>query len=311
MNLKRAYLGVLAALAGAAGLLGYAGAQSAGQLPTEWTATVVSESQKQDATDERRKSASELRAEALLAKAAQHIETHGRKGTADFSSEPDFIDRDLYVFALDTNGVMLGSGGWSVSLVGQNVLDELDAKGQPFFRQMLAQAGAHGGGKIQYEWYNPANAHSTRKTTNFVQVDDVVVGVGFYIERATPTDAKRLLGRAVEALQRDVPSALMAFQDPGGPYVPNDLYVFVVDTRDQRFLAHGGTAGLVGTDAFGLQDTSGRHIVREMVEAARSSGDGSLDYPWRNPLTGQIENKRSFFTLRDGLLVGVGSYQPS
>src|SRR5690554_5264352 len=123
MNMKRAYLGALAILAGAGGLAGHAGARSTEQ-PPEWVATVGTQPQQQGA-DERRKSASELRAEALLARAARHIQAHGRDAAADFSSKPDFIDRDLYVFALDMDGVMLASGGWSVSLVGQNVLDEL------------------------------------------------------------------------------------------------------------------------------------------------------------------------------------------
>ena len=256
----------------------------------------------------RRKSAMEKRAEALLDRAVAHIRTHGRAGAAAFSTSQRFIDRDLYAFALGIDGVMLGSGGWSAPLVGQNVLDELDSQGKPFFREMIQVAKEHGKGQVNYQWYNPANSESTLKTTNVVKVGDVVVGVGFYVERASRAEARRMLRSATEALRANPAQAIAAFQDDSGQYNKDDLYVFVVDTRDERFIAHGGSPALVGTNAFNLLDAAGRNVVREMYERARTESDPTLDYLWINPMTGRIESKRTWFTLQDHLLVGVGSY---
>lgn len=257
---------------------------------------------------ERRKSQMEKRAEVLLDKAVAHIRTHGRAGAAAFSSSPDFIDRDLYVFALGTDGVMLGSGGWSAPMVGQNVLDEVDSQGKPFFREMLRVAKENGKGQVEYQWYNPADSESTLKTSNVVQVGDVVVGVGYYVERATRAEARKMLRNAAATLQKDTAAALKAFQDPSGPFNEDDLYVFVVDTEEERFVAHGGIPSLVGTNAFKLQDAAGRNVVREMVQLAKSGDQNTLDYLWVNPLTGRIESKRTYFMLQDRYLVGVGSY---
>ena len=256
----------------------------------------------------RRKSAMEKRAEELLDRAVAHIRTHGRAGAAAFSTSQRFVDRDLYAFALSTDGVMLGSGGWSAPLVGQNVLDEVDSRGKPFFREMIQVAKEQGKGQVHYQWYNPANSESTLKTSNVVRVGEVVVGVGFYVERATRAEARKMLRSATDALRANPAEAISAFQDESGQYNKDDLYVFVVDTRDERFIAHGGSPALVGTNAFNLLDAAGRNVVREMYKRAQTDTDLTLDYLWINPMTGRIESKRTYFTLQDHLLVGVGSY---
>src|SRR5690606_6010025 len=131
---------------------------------------IVSDGPPPEVVAARRKSQIEQRAEALLERAVTHIRTHGRAGAAAFSTSQRFIDRDLYAFALSTDGVMLGSGGWSAPMVGQNVLDEVDSQGKHFFREMIKVAQEQGKGQVHYQWYNPANSESTLKTTNVVKV---------------------------------------------------------------------------------------------------------------------------------------------
>jgi len=248
------------------------------------------------------------RATALLERAVRHIEQHGAAGTADFSRQAQFVDRDLYVYALDVDGRFLASGGASAVLIGQNVEHETDLAGRPFFREIIELARRDGGGRIEYRWFNPADRGGEPKLTEFRRVGDIIVAVGYYPPRASREQAKALLKSAVKALSRDSGKALSQFQNLHGPFIRDDLYVFVVDTDSGRFLAHGSSPQLVGTDAHALHDPDGRAVVSEMLERAARSGNGELDYIWRNPVTGRLEHKHTYFTKANNRLVGVGYY---
>ncbi len=253
-------------------------------------------------------SAQQQRATALLERAVRHVERHGAAGTSDFSRQAQFVDRDLYVYALNVDGRFLASGGASAVLIGQNVENETDLAGRAFFREIIDLAKRDGRGRIEYRWFNPADRRGEPKLTEFRRVGDVIVAVGYYPPRASRGQAKALLDTAVQALSRDGGKALSRFQDLRGPFIRDDLYVFVVDTDSGRFLAHGSTPQLVGTDAHALRDPDGRAVVDEMLERAARSDDGELDYIWRNPVTGKLEHKHTYFATAGSRLVGVGYY---
>lgn len=250
----------------------------------------------------------EMRAKALLEIAARHIQEHGEAGAQDFARQSAFVDRDLYAYAVRTDGRFLASGGASAALVGDNVLDYRDDEGKAFFREMIDIAKRDGEGAIEYRWFNPADSRGEPKLTFFRKVGEVIVAVGYYPPRATSTQARALLDAAVKALDKDRQTSLRRFQDLNDSFNRNDLYVFVVELGSGRFLAHGATPSLVGTNAFELKDPRGRLIVREMADIGLREGKGELDYLWRNPMTLKFESKHTFFRVEDGLLVAVGSY---
>jgi cytochrome c len=258
--------------------------------------------------DRRVASKDEIRATALLERAVDHVTTNGEAGVADFSRQAEFVDRDLYVFALHTDGRLLASGGASAAMIGENVIAQTDLAGRPFLREMLQLAQAHGEGRIEYRWFNPADSRGEPKLALFRKVGEIIVAVGFYPPRATPFEAKGLLDDAVKALRADKAIALSDFQQLGGRFLRDDLYVFVVDISDGRILAHGASPRLVGTSGHEVRDPHGRAIVTDMISVARKDGEGEIAYSWRNPSTDRIESKRSFFRPEGGLLVGVGHY---
>lgn len=249
------------------------------------------------------------RATALLERAVRHIEQTGEKGAADFSRQAAFVDRDLYAYAVRMDGRFLASGGSSAALIGDNVLDYTDVEGKAFFREMIELAKVKGGGQVEYRWFNPADSRGEPKVTMFRKVGEIVVAVGFYPPRATPVQARALLKDAVKVMKADPKGALVQFQRLDGRFVHDDLYVFVIDTADGRFLAHGATPALVGSNGFEVHDPNGKPVVTEMVRLAAKKGDGELDYSWRNPTTGKVEKKHTYFRTVDGKLVGVGYFQ--
>ena len=58
---------------------------------------------------------------ALLEKALAYYHDNGDKAFAAFSRQGEFVDKDRYVFVVDTKGVMLASGGPSSALIGRDV----------------------------------------------------------------------------------------------------------------------------------------------------------------------------------------------
>lgn len=249
------------------------------------------------------------RAQELLAKAVTAYRQQGDKAFAAFNAPGgEFVDNELYVWVLGTDGVMLASGGSSSALIGRNVANMRDASGAPFFAEMLEKAKTSKTGVIEYRWLNRLHNKPERKVTHFQKVGERLLAVGYYIPRATPEQAMAMLDRAVAAMKADPTKAVADFNSLNGGFIEDDLYVFAVDLEEGKFRAHGVSPRLVGTNSYKLTDRNGTPIVRLMVDALRNTDRGELEYAWRNPVTRQVENKHTMFRKVGDMLVGVGYY---
>lgn len=251
-----------------------------------------------------------VRAKALLERAVVRLKEQGERAYAAFSQTGEFTDGDLYVYVVGNDGVLLASGGASFNFIGRNMLDYKDPDGKKLFQEILDGAKSKGGGRIEYRWLNLQRGTVERKVAYYQAVDNRIVAVGYYLPRATPEQAKAILWRAVDELKRQGVQAFPRFNDINGGFVQNDTYVFVVGIKDMRMHAHGAMPRLVGRNVAELLDVNGKPIIRQMLDIVTSKGEGSLDYQWRNPVTGKIESKRTFLQRVGDYMVGVGYYQP-
>jgi cytochrome c len=96
--------------------------------------------------------------------------------------------------------------------------------------------------------------------------------------------------------------------DTKGPFVRDDLYVFAVNLDSGKFEAHGMNPKWAGTNASNLQDVEGHALIKEMIKLAKTKGEGTVDYVWRNPVTNAVEKKRSFVRREGKTMLGVGYY---
>ena len=137
----------------------------------------------------------------------------------------------------------------------------------------------------------------------------IVVNCGAHaVEVGTIEEAQALLGRAVRAIKTDGrDSAFASFNDPKGPFVDRDLYVFVFKL-DGMTLAHGGNPALVGRNVSNLKDVDGKPFMSNMINLAKDVGEGWIDYKWLNNTSKKIEAKRSYIIKIDDYLIGVGVY---
>ncbi|MFA0055086.1 cache domain-containing protein [Vibrio echinoideorum] len=253
----------------------------------------------------------ERRAKTLLAKAVIHVQKDGDESVSDFMSDPEYTDGELYVFALGIDGQFLASGGSSMVLVGDSVLDTQDVYGNPFFREMITKAVHNGFGEVQYHWTNPTDRMGEPKTTFFERVGDVIVAVGYYPERSSAAEAKRLLARAMTAIVESEQDSITEFNNSEGRFVEGDLYVFVMDMNSGKLLAHGVSPELVGRSHNEILSPDDKPILTEMLNLAKENGRGVYTYQWLNPLSSKVETKHTYYRVIDNKLVGVGYYTNS
>jgi signal transduction histidine kinase len=87
-----------------------------------------------------------------------------------------------------------------------------------------------------------------------------------------------------------------------------DLYPFIYDLSG-RCVAHGARPALIGKNLLDLKDQDGKYLIREMIDIARSSGSGWVNYKWPNPINNKIEDKTSYVEKMGDYFVGVGVYR--
>ncbi|MCB4359095.1 cache domain-containing protein [Quatrionicoccus australiensis] len=250
-------------------------------------------------------------ARALFDQAVKHLQANGPdKAWPAFNERKGaFVRKDLYVYVIDRQGTYVANGAAPDSLIGLKVLDTVDAAGSPIFRQMIAVTDKQPEARIRYVWLNRKSNHVEPKVAWLHREGDYILGVGYYAPRSTADDARKLLDAAsAEVRKSGIRSAAGKFNDTRGSFVRDDLYVFAVNLESGKFEAHGMNPKWVGTDASDLHDVEGHPLIREMIELARSKGEGTVDYVWRNPVTNAVEKKRTFIRRENGSLIGVGFY---
>lgn len=251
-------------------------------------------------------------ARALFNEAVAYLKANGtEKAWAAFNDPRGrFVKKDLYVYVIDRKGTYVANGAAPDSLIGLNVLDSVDAAGSPLFREMIAVTEKQAEARIQYVWLNRKSNRVEPKFAWLHRQGDYILGVGYYAVRSTADDARKLLDAASAQIRKQgLAAALSSFNDNRGAFVRDDLYVFAVNLQSGKFEAHGMNPKWTGTDASDLHDVEGKPLIREMLELARSKGEGTVDYVWRNPVTNAVEQKRSFVRRENGSMIGVGFYR--
>ena len=129
-------------------------------------------------------------------------------------------------------------------------------------------------------------------------------------KQGSSREAEAMVKRAV-ALVASVGSeaAFAEINNPTGPFVDGDLYLFVIDTKGTT-LAHGFNKQLIGKNMLELRDPRGRFFIKEFIALAETKGQGWVDYEFTNPLTKKIEKKSTFVEKHGDLILGCGIYKP-
>ncbi|AZE77434.1 cache domain-containing protein [Pseudomonas synxantha] len=249
-------------------------------------------------------------AKALLEKALAYYHQQGDKAFAAFSRQGEFIDQDRYVFVVDTQGVLLASGGPSSALLGRDVSEVLGPDLRQSFKDALKVPEGQGIQQADYRWQNWNDGKVEHKHVFYQRVGERILAVGYYLPRATPEQARALRNKAVNALVKDETGTLKAINSLQGGFLQDDLYVFVVDLDTQRYVAHGTNLRLVNTDFGKIKDPDGKPVGEPILKLMAEQDQGEYKYCWKNPVTGKVENKHAYVRKTGHFMVAVGYYSP-
>jgi cytochrome c len=120
-------------------------------------------------------------AKSLIEKATAYVKANGKeKAFAEFTNrQGSFVDRDLYIFAVDFKGLTIAHGG-NAKLVGKDMLELKDADGNLFIKSFIETAQTKGSGWVDYKWVNPQTSKIENKSTYVQKIDDYFLGCGIY-----------------------------------------------------------------------------------------------------------------------------------
>ncbi|NNA67588.1 cache domain-containing protein [Pseudomonas gessardii] len=247
---------------------------------------------------------------ALLEKALAYYHDNGDKAFAAFSRQGEFVDKDRYVFVVNTKGVLLASGGPSSALIGRDVSEVLGPDLRQSFKDALKIPEGNGIQQAEYHWQNWNDGKVERKHVFYQRIGQRILAVGYYLPRATPEQAKALRDKAVKALEKNAAATLKAINALQGGFLQDDLYVFVVDLETERYVAHGTNLRLVNTDFAKVKDPDGKPVGEPILQLMKEQGQGEYEYRWKNPVTDKVENKHAYLRKSGHFLVAVGYYSP-
>jgi signal transduction histidine kinase len=128
-------------------------------------------------------------------------------------------------------------------------------------------------------------------------------------EKSTPEQAVAMVKKAV-AYYKEVgkEKALAEFNNPTGQFRKGDLYLFAYD-RAGVSLAHINPK-MVGKNLIEMRDVDGKYLNKEFIALGDSKeGRGWLEYKWPNPVTKELDAKKSYVEKVDDIYIICGVYK--
>jgi len=151
----------------------------------------------------------------------------------------------------------------------------------------------------------------------------LLIPIGVFAQQKTgktdPVKEKKvvdLVERGIAYIkQYGLKKAIEAFQDPKGGFVEGEFYIFLYDF-DGTALVVGTNTSLIGKNLWDLSSTDryGNKVyqVRELINIAKTKGEGWFEWAWQNPETKKFGPKRGFAkkVVVDGksYMIGSGYY---
>jgi hypothetical protein len=129
------------------------------------------------------------------------------------------------------------------------------------------------------------------------------------LRQATADQARQLVFDAMVHLRSvGFDKAVQDFQNPVGPFIDRDLYVFVFD-REGYYVVHGADPAKNGTSLHNISGLDAQQLVSDAWRVCDEDQGGWVNYAITHPLTGEIQAKSSYvIPLDDQRLLGCGCY---
>jgi signal transduction histidine kinase len=140
----------------------------------------------------------------------------------------------------------------------------------------------------------------------------LTIAVTFLTVSAEETEkdlAMKMVSSAVTLIQKKgIAEGIKAISDSGGEYVNGELYVFAYDTSG-TMVAHPKNPKLIGKNLINVPDVDGKLFRKDIITIALTKKTGWVDYKYKNPGNGKIEDKTTYVALAGSIIVCCGIYK--
>ena len=121
-------------------------------------------------------------------------------------------------------------------------------------------------------------------------------------------DAMKLVNDAAVAVDKDKAAAVAEIGNAKGRFVKGEIYVFAYDLTGSM-VAHPINAKLVGKNLLDVPDAGGKMFRKDIIDGVKASGTATVDYKYKNPQSGTVENKVTYCKKAADLAVCAGYYK--
>ncbi|MEI7612518.1 MAG: cache domain-containing protein [Betaproteobacteria bacterium] len=142
-------------------------------------------------------------------------------------------------------------------------------------------------------------------------ISAVIAATSIFANAAEPTknDAVGLVKAAAEVVNKGGKDTLIAeVNAKSDKWTKGELYLIVL-ALDGTHLAHPGNPKLIGKSLLDLGDIDLRMFRRERVRIANGPGEGWVDYKYKNPKSGIVENKTLYVLKARDVILSAGIYK--
>jgi len=121
-------------------------------------------------------------------------------------------------------------------------------------------------------------------------------------------DATQLVNDAVAAVTKDKAAGTHEIGNAKGRFIKGEIYVFAYDLAG-TMVAHPLNPKLVGKNLLDVPDAGGKMFRQEIIDGVKRAGVVTVDYQYKNPKSGAIENKVTYCKKAVELAVCAGYYK--
>ena len=219
--------------------------------------------------------------------------------------QPRDDEAALYPFVITANNYTTVAHGAIPAFVGECCSDAIRNTSDRSFNDVLSDIHEAGGAWVTYNFTNPDTGTTQPKRTFLYQYGDFIFGSGYYID---DSQVQALARNVIHVYNAHPTNAFAMIDAVADEEETVDLYPFVIDPETLEIKAQGIGPSGAGTDLAAL--TNADRTMDEVLAALKDTSGTWSEYHAVNPLNGETEPKRSWLTTHDGLIFGVGYYNP-
>jgi len=130
-------------------------------------------------------------------------------------------------------------------------------------------------------------------------------------EYGTAEEAKAMVTKGLEFMQTHGKEALLADINKlgNGQFIERDLYLMALNVDTYKFVAHGVNPRVINYDGRLTKDADGRTYLTELVDFAKRSGEGWIEYTANHPVTNELKVKLCYVKRVGDIVIACGAYK--